>query len=157
MKWRFCHPVICCGTYWTPLNTVLMQGKKPKHFEWFDFSSRRKTNSELWWSPPGAKRPSSWERPIEGLRRCSHHLNPVVPVDTSRRCLLANIYFVRRGEKKKEERTLWIWRSKPLFKGFIHIVSRARDPGPCSSCVWDASRWSDVHVKFFWQDVGEES
>ena len=103
MKGRICHPVVCCGTYWTPLNTVLMQGKKPKRFKWFDCNSSRKINSDLCWSLPGAKHPSSLGCPCEGPSSRSHHLNPVVPVDAGRHCSLANVYFMWRGKKRKRE------------------------------------------------------
>lgn len=114
-----------------PLNTVLMQGKKtPDVLSGFSWS--RKRNSELWWSLPGANCPSSWGCPCERPSSCSHCLNLVVPVDAGRRCSLANVHFAWRGKKRKKERTLWIWRSKPLFKGFVHFVSRACDLVSCS-------------------------
>lgn len=49
--------------------------------------------------------------------------------------------------KKKEERTLWIWRSKPLFKGFVHFVSRACHLGACSSYVFEMHRGG---LMFMW-------
>lgn len=146
MKLRLCHPVICCGTYWTPLNTVLMQGKKPQCFDCFGFQLSRKMNSELWWSLLGVKHPSSWGCPCEGPSSPSHRLNPVGPVDAGRHCSLANVYFMWKTEKK-EERTLWIWRSKPLFKGFVHFVSRACDLGPHRSYAFEM-HWGGL--MFMW-------
>lgn len=146
MKQRLCHPTIRCGTYWTPLNTILMQAKKPECFEWSDFSSSRKTNSELPWSLLGAKHPSSWRCPCKGTSSRSHHLSLVVPVDVARHFSLPNVYFMWRG-KKREERTPWIWRSKPLFKDFVHFDSRPCDPGPGSSYVFERHRGG---LMFMW-------
>lgn len=121
------HPILC---------TVLMQGKKPKHFEWIDFSSNRKMNSELWWSPPGAKCPSSRGCPWEGAKQQLPPPEPCGSCGHQQALFVSQPLFHVKGWKNGRK-TLWIWRSKPSFKSFVHFVSRGCDPGPHSSYVFE--------------------
>lgn len=150
VKYWLGYAVICCRTHWALLNTVLMQGKKKYIYRVIWNHSKQRSKSELWWSLPNAKHSRSWNCPCRRPRSCSHHLNPVAPVDSGRHCSLAHAYFTWR-EKKQEESTLWIWRSRPLLEGFVHFVSRAYDLGSCRRYVWDALRCSDIQVELFWQ------
>lgn len=155
VKHWLCRAVICCRTHWTFLNTVLMQEEKnkKKYFEWFEIipnhsKSERKIRAVM--QPTKCQAFQVLGLSLQGPSSRFHHLNPVVPVDNGRQRSLAKSYFTWGG-KKQEDSTLWIWRSEPLLERFVDFVSRACDRGPCRSCVWEASRCSDVQVELFWQ------
>lgn len=130
VKHWLCHVVICCRTHWTPLKTVLVQGKKKKNNKYILSglkSFQTETKSRAIMEPAKCQ---AFQVLVQSLQGAKQRLPPPEPcgsVDSGSHCSLANAYFTWRGKK-------------PGRKHVVNLKIRATVGEICRFCLEDL--WS---------------